>query len=105
MEFEWGRIGELSRRNTMCPSHLKTSYPVETQRYAPNRFRDDALRQSTIGTRSQSNVELTASGKKRKQTWDTESSSEDSDSKNKLVRFTTVLSLVIYIWFRHTQKE
>ncbi|XP_052283652.1 nuclear mitotic apparatus protein 1-like isoform X2 [Dreissena polymorpha] len=78
MELEWGRIGELSRRNTMCPSHLKTSYPVETQRYNPNRFREDALRESHIGT-----GQLTASGKKRKQVFDTDSGSDSSDSKNK----------------------
>ncbi|XP_052795618.1 myosin-7-like isoform X2 [Mya arenaria] len=85
MEMEWGRIGELSRRNTMCPAHLKTSYPVETQRCKPNRFQDDALRESTIGTRSRTNTDVTDSGKKRKQGWDGESSS-DSDSKNKLAK-------------------
>jgi len=61
----------------MCPSHLKTSYPVETQIINPRRFRDDALRESTFGI---NNAELTGSGKKRKKTWDTDSST-DSDGK------------------------
>lgn len=81
MELEWGRLGELSRRNTMCPSHLKTSYPVETQRYNPRKFHDDALRESTIGNRTIVNAELTGSGKKRKQTWDTDSGSDSADGK------------------------
>lgn len=79
--MEWGRIGELSRRNTMCPSHLKTSYPVETQNINPRTFRDDALRESTIGNQTVINqAELTGSGKKRKQNFDSNSGS-DSDGK------------------------
>jgi hypothetical protein len=55
VEFEWNRLTELQRRNTLCPAHLKTSYPVETQRVKPQEFTDDALRYS-----------LMPSGKKRK---------------------------------------
>lgn len=85
MEFEWGRLGELSRRNTMCPSHLKTSYPVETQHYAPSKFQDDALRQSTIGNDTVINIkgQQPGSGRKRKQGWDSADSGSDSaDSKS-----------------------
>lgn len=84
MEFEWGRLGELSRRNTMCPSHLKTSYPVETQLYKPSRFRDDALRESTISNDTVISIkgQQPGSGRKRKQGWDsTDSGSDSADSK------------------------
>lgn len=83
MELEWGRIGELSRRNTMCPSHLKTSYPVETQQYNPNKFQEDALRQSTINSHVLKRDQQPGSGRKRKQGWDSaESSSDSGESKN-----------------------
>lgn len=81
MDFEWGRLGELSRRNTMCPSHLKTSYPVETQRYKPEKFREDALRESTMNSHAGVGPQP-GSGRKRKQGWDTTDSGSDSaDSK------------------------
>ncbi|KAJ8028673.1 Nuclear mitotic apparatus protein 1 [Holothuria leucospilota] len=38
------RIQELHRRNTLCRPHLKTSYPVETQIYAPDEFNDSDLK-------------------------------------------------------------
>ena len=83
MEFEWGRLGELQRRNTLCPAHLKTAYPVETQMYKPKKFRDDALRESTIGNVTLQGAEH-GSGRKRKHYRD-DSSSDSADNKSKLV--------------------
>ncbi|XP_076446519.1 uncharacterized protein LOC143283946 isoform X2 [Babylonia areolata] len=45
-ELEWGRLGELQRRNTLCLPHMKTSYPVETQTVEDDRFTDDAMQQA-----------------------------------------------------------
>ncbi|XP_071950966.1 uncharacterized protein [Antedon mediterranea] len=30
-EYDWNRLSELKRRNTLCLPHLQTSYPAETQ--------------------------------------------------------------------------
>jgi hypothetical protein len=56
--LEWKRLGELSRRNTLCLPHLKTSYPVETQKIQLRAFPDKSLKDSHI---NQENL------KKRKQ--------------------------------------
>src|SRR5437870_749404 len=29
-EFEWGRLAELQRRNTLCLPHLRSCFPLET---------------------------------------------------------------------------
>ncbi|XP_056009010.1 nuclear mitotic apparatus protein 1-like isoform X2 [Ostrea edulis] len=68
-EFEWNRLTELQRRNTLCPAHLKTSYPVETQHVKPQEFTDDALRYSMM-----------PSGKKRKN----EQLSDEDDTKSSM---------------------
>ncbi|CAC5415354.1 unnamed protein product [Mytilus coruscus] len=50
--LEWKRLGELSRRNTLCLPHLKTSYPVETQKIQLRVFPDRQLQQSHLSTNS-----------------------------------------------------
>ncbi|KAL3879150.1 hypothetical protein ACJMK2_031459 [Sinanodonta woodiana] len=68
MDFEWGRLSELQRRNTLCPAHLKTAYPIETQTYGLGKFSDDCLRESKMSNKTIRAVEesVRESARKRK---------------------------------------
>lgn len=92
-EFEWNRLTELQRRNTLCPAHLKTSYPVETQHVKPQEFTDDALRYSMM-----------PSGKKRKN----EQLSDEDDTKSSMHLRSikqVCTSVMVAQWLQHSLSE
>ncbi|KAI8799143.1 early endosome antigen 1 [Biomphalaria glabrata] len=46
-DFEWDRLNELQRRNTLYLPHMKSAYPVEMQA-SRNRITDDSIRLSLM---------------------------------------------------------
>ncbi|XP_035828964.1 nuclear mitotic apparatus protein 1 [Aplysia californica] len=50
-DFEWNRLSELQRRNTMYLPHLQSSYPVEMQTVRKEKLSDDSLRLSLMPDR------------------------------------------------------
>ncbi|BFZ14853.1 hypothetical protein BsWGS_17890 [Bradybaena similaris] len=50
-DFEWNRLRELQRRNTLYLPHMKSAYPVEMQMTNKEKFTDDSLRLSLLPSR------------------------------------------------------
>lgn len=46
-DFSKQRLSILQQRNSLCPPHLKSSYPAETQFIPPQEFRENDIKVST----------------------------------------------------------
>lgn len=43
-DFSKQRLSILQQRNSLCPPHLKSSYPAETQFIPPQEFRENDIK-------------------------------------------------------------
>ncbi|XP_063226695.1 coiled-coil domain-containing protein 18-like isoform X2 [Bacillus rossius redtenbacheri] len=59
------RLSELQYRNSLCPPHLKSSYPAETQFSAPTEFKEDDLKMGSAVDIDQS-MRLLQSGERHR---------------------------------------